>query len=339
MDSLKKFTGVILAILFVLTAVLALIFFNFDRRAFTAETYQKAFANADFYSGLPAVLAETMLSASTDKSQLPVVMRGMSQQAWEDFFRETLPQETLKVMGDEILSSTFAYLNMQVNSVQISLAPLKNSMVSDLGTQAIFSLLNTQPDCTFEQIAQTTISLLNNGEIQFCKPPVELTSMLATVIQGQMQFASLAVPDQITLLNAPPENDPRVKLQTARMLMRLSPILPLALFLLMTIFTVNSLKSWLGWWGVPVFITGILASLMSLIGAPIFGVIIQGILVDRMPAFLPTILLGYASKLAFVMLQALLNPVLWQGLAIASIGLIMAAGSYFINGSSRINHV
>ena len=339
MDSLKKFTGVILAILFVLTAVPALIFFNFDRRAFTAETYQKAFANADFYSNLPAVLAETMLSASTDKSQLPIVMRGMSQQAWEDFFREMLPQETLKVMGDEILSSTFAYLNMQVNSVQISLVPLKNSMVSDLGTQAIFSLLNTQPDCTFEQIAQTTISLLNNGEIQFCKPPVEFTSMLAPVIQGQMQFAALAVPDQISLLNAPLENDPRVKLQTARMFMRLSPILPLALFLLMTIFTVNSLKSWLGWWGVPLFITGILASLMSLIGAPIFGVIIQRILVDRMPAFLPTILLGYAGKLASVMLQALLNPILWQGLAIASIGLILAAGSYFINGSSRSNHV
>ena len=245
MDSLKKFIGIIFAILFVSTAVPALIFFNFDRRAFTAETYQKAFDNADFYNKLPVAMAEAMLSASTDTSQLPVVMRGMSQQAWEAFFREMLPQETLKVMGDDVLNSTFAYLNLQTDSVQLSLIPLKASMVGEAGVKAVYALLDTQPDCTFEQIAQMTFNLLTNSEMQFCKPPAELASMLSPVIQGQMQVATLAVPDQITLLSAPLENDPRVKLQTARMVMRLSPILPLGFLLLMTIFTVNSLKSWL----------------------------------------------------------------------------------------------
>ena len=89
-------------------------------------------------------------------SQLPVVMRGMSQEAWEGFFRTMLPQETLKVMGDDTLNSTFAYLNMQTDSVQLSLVPLKTSMVSDTGVQAVYTLLNTQPDCTLEQIAQMT---------------------------------------------------------------------------------------------------------------------------------------------------------------------------------------
>jgi hypothetical protein len=163
--------------------------------------------------------------------------------------------------------------------------------------------------------------------------------MLTPAIQGQMQFATLAVPNQLTLISSPPENDPRVKLQTARMAMRLSPILPLAFLLLMTIFTVNSLKSWLNWWGIPFLIIGVIASLMSLGGAPIFGAILQRILVDRMPAFLPTILLDYASDLASAMLQALLNPVLWQGLEIAFIGLIMAAGSYFIKGNSTTTSI
>jgi hypothetical protein len=330
MDSLKKFLGIIFAILFVSTAVPVLIFFNFDRRAFTAETYQKAFANADFYNKLPVLMADTMLSSTTDTSKLPVVMRGMSQQAWEAFFRAMLPPETLKVMGDDMLNSTFAYLNMQTNSVELSLAPLKTGMVSDSGVQAVFTLLNTQPDCALGQIAQMTLNLLNNNEIQFCKPPTELYSILTPVIQGQMQFATLAVPDQLTLVNAPPENDPREKLRIARMVMRLSPIFPLGFLLVMTIFTVNSLKSWLSWWGIPLTITGVLASLMSLSGAPIFGAILQRILENRMPAFLPTILLGYASDLASAMLQALLRPVLWQGLIITFIGFGMAAGSYFI---------
>ena len=245
MNSTKKIIGSIFAVLFVFTAVPALIFFNFDRRAFSAETYQKAFVNSDFYDKLPAVLAETMVSTSTDQSKLPVVMRGMSQEAWEAFFRTLLPQETLEVMSADVLNSTFAYLNMQTDSVQLSLVPLKSSMVGDTGVQAIYTLLDSQPDCTFTQIAQMTIDLLTGGEMQFCKPPAELYSMLTPVIQGQMQFAVSAVPDQITLISKPPENDPRIKLRILRMGMRLSPIVPLVFLLLMTIFTVNSLKSWL----------------------------------------------------------------------------------------------
>ncbi len=180
------------------------------------------------------------------------------------------------------------------------------------------------------QIAQMAMDLLAGGEMQFCKPPAELYSMLTPVIQGQMQFAVSAVPDQITLLSKPPANDPRVKLRILRMGMRLSPIIPLVFLLLMTVFTVNSLKSWLRWWGIPLFITGILACFLSLSGAPIFGVFLQRILVSRMPDFLPAVLLGYANDLASAMLQAWLNPVLWQGLGIALIGLIMTASSYFV---------
>ena len=332
MDSLKKIIGIIFAILFIATAVPALVFFNFDRRAFTAETYQKAFANANFYDKLPVALADSMLSTSTDTSKLPAVMQGMSQQAWEAFFRAMLPPETLKVMGDDMLNSTFAYLNMQTDSVHLSLAPLKSSMVSDLGVQAVYTLLNNQPDCTLGQIAQMAMDLLTKSEMQFCKPPAELIPMLTPVIQGQMQFAVSAVPDQITLISKPPANDPRVKLRVLRMGMRLSPILPLMFLFLTTIFTVNSLKSWLSWWGIPLFITGALTSLMSLGGAPIFGVILQRILVNRLPAFLPAILLGYASDLASAMLQALLRPVLWQGLVIALIGLLMMVGAYLRQG-------
>ena len=334
MNSTKKILGIVFAVLFVLTAVPALIFFNFDRRAFTAETYQTAFANNDFYGKLPAVMAEAMHSSTVDTSKLPIVMQDMSQDAWEAFFRTLLPPETLKAMGDEMLNSIFAYFNMQTNSAQLSLVALKASMGSDSGPQAVYKLLETRPECTLAQMAQMASSLLSNGEIQFCKPPEKLYPILTPVIQKQMQFAALAIPDQLTLISATLDNDPRVKLQTARIAMRFSPILPLFFLLLMTIFTVNSFKSWLNWWGIPFCITGILASIMSLSGAPIFSVVLQRILENRMPAFFPSILLGYASELASAMLQALLRPVLWQGLIIALIGLVMAISSYFIKKNS-----
>jgi hypothetical protein len=330
MEAVKKTFAVICAILFVITAIAALIFFNFDRNAFSAETYKTAFVNADFYNKVPAIMAEVMASTTTNQEKLPIVMRGMSTQAWDAFFRSLLPKDVLKSMSDEALNSVFAYLNMQTNSAQLSLTPLKTSLVSDVGVQAVLSLLRTQPECTLEQIGQITIDLFSNSQIQFCNPPEQLIPLLTPIIQGQMQMTALAIPDQFTIISAPTANDPRPKLQNARMLMRLSPILPLIFLFIMTILVVNSLKSWLNWWGIPFIITGGVASLMSLSGALVTGAIFQKILVTGMPTFLPAVMMDYAGNLASAMVQALLSPILLQGLILAVIGLVMVTGAYFI---------
>ncbi|MDP1779963.1 MAG: hypothetical protein Q8K73_06800, partial [Anaerolineales bacterium] len=231
METIKKILATICAILFVITAVIALFLFNFDRKAFTAETYQKAFAREDFYNKLPSVMADAMTSLIADQSQFPVVLSGMSKEAWEAFFHTLLPPETLKVMGDDVLNSTFAYLNMQTDSAQLNLAPLKASMASDTGAQAVFAFLSTQPDCTFIQIAQITVNLLSGGQIELCNPPAELIPALTPILQGQLQIAATVIPDQVTIISAPPQNDPRQRLKTARLFMRISPILPLAFLL------------------------------------------------------------------------------------------------------------
>ncbi|MBE0672897.1 MAG: hypothetical protein IH588_20150 [Anaerolineales bacterium] len=330
MDTLKKPLAVLCSILFMVTAVIALFLFNFDRRAFTAETYQKAFARNDFYNQIPGLMADTMTSSNADQSQFPVVMRGMSREAWEAFFRSLLPPDVLKAMGDEVLTSTFAYLNMRTDSAQLNLTPLKTSLTSDTGAQAVLSLLGTLPECTFAQIAQMTLNLLSGGQIEFCNPPAELYPALTPIIQGQLQFTAAAIPDQVTIISAPPQNDPRQRLLDIRFFMRLSPMLPLAFLLGLTLFAVRSLKSWLTWWGIPFFITGSLAFVMSLIGAPVFGAVFQRILVNRMSIYLPSILLDYGSDLASAMLQALLTPILWQGLLLTLLGLGMAVAGYFV---------
>jgi hypothetical protein len=337
MNSFKKPLGIFLAVLFVLTAVPALVFFNFDQRAFTPQTYQKAFARSDFYNKLPAAMAESMLAGTTDTSQLPVVMQGMSQQAWEGYFRAMLPQQILQAMSDEALNSVFAYLNHETDSVQVTLVPLKTNMAGDAGVQAVFGLLATQPPCTIEQLAQAAMNLLNSNEIQFCNPPAELIPMLTPVIQGQMQAATMAIPDKLTLLSAPLQNDPRDKLQTVRLGMQLSPLLPLGLLLLLTIVTVRSLKSWLNWWGIPLAITGGLTAFLGLVGASVFGAVFQQMLASRMPSFLPALLLDSAHALATAMLQALFLPILWQGLGIAFIGLGMAVAGYFIKAEMLLH--
>ena len=331
MDTLRKTLATICAIFFIGTAVMALFLFTFDRKAFTAETYQKAFAREDFYNKLPTVMADAILGASPDQSQFPVVMQGMSREAWEGFFRALLPPDALRTMGDEALNSTFEYINMRTDSVMLNLVPLKASMAGETGVQAVMSLLGTLPDCSLLEIGQMSMDLLSGGQIEFCNPPADLYPMLMPVIQSQMQFAASAIPDQVALISAPPVNDPRQRLQSLRIFMRLSPLLPIFFLFGLTLFAVRSLKDWLVWWGVPLLITGLTAFVMSLIGAPMFGAVFQGILVSQMPDYLPVLLLGSASDLAAAMLQALLTPVMWLGLLFAIIGLIMALAGFFIN--------
>jgi hypothetical protein len=328
MNTLRKPLAILSAAFFVFTAVFALFLFNFDRKAFTAETYQKVFAKEEFYNRLPVVLAQTVMNMNT--SQLPISMQGLNQQGWEAFFRSLLPPETLKVMGDDALNSTFAYLNMQADSAQLSLAPLKASMMSDVGVQAVYGLLSTQPDCSLKQIAMMTFNLLNNQQIEFCKPPELLNPLITPAIQAQLQVATLAIPDQIVLARAPADHDPRQSLKIARLFMRLTPILPLAFLLLLTILAVNSLRGWLEWWGISFAVTGFLAMILSLGGAPVFSGIMQRILINRMQNYLPVILLDYAGDLAKAMVQALLKPVLIQGIILLILGLVMAGVGYYL---------
>ena len=329
----RKTVAISFACLFVVTALFALIFFNFNRMAFSAETYARVFANEGFYDRLPGVLAETVTSGSVDESQLPFLMRGMSTRAWESFFRTLLPADSLRAMGDEALNSIFAYLNMESDSAQMSLLPLKQSMTGDAGVAAVYTLLNAQPDCTLIQVAEMTIRLLGAEDIQYCKPPAELHPLLTPVIEAQMEVTAFLMPDQIPFANAEglrPEDDPRTRLRNGRTLMGLTPIIPLGFLLLLTIITVNSLKSWLNWWGVPFLGTGLIATLISLSGAPVISGMLRRLIIQRADVYLPEVLSDYASDLASAMVRTVTRPVMWEGLFLALVGIIMLISSYTI---------
>jgi hypothetical protein len=101
--------------------------------------------------------------------------------------------------------------------------------------------------------------------------------------------------------------------------------------LLMTVFTVNSLKSWLKWWGVPLFITGLFTSLAGLSGMPIFEAFFKNFFVNELPGYVQ----GWVNELISIISRALFNPILWQGLAITFIGLAMIIGSYLVSRGQK----
>lgn len=332
MKNFKTIVEISLSALFVLSAVFALIFFNFERKAFKAETYQKVFASQDFYNRIPTLLAETIISSSTDTSQFPLTMQGMTIQAWEDFFRTLLPPESLKAVGDSVLNSVFSYLNQESDSVTISLQPIKASMGTELGTQAVLNLLKTQPDCTLDQITQMTLSLLTSQEIAFCNPPAELTPLLTPVIQIQLQTMASLIPDEITLISAEnTQTDPRQEIQIARIFMRFSPLLPLGFLILLTIVSITmtrSLQNLLKWYGFSFLATGLISIFIGIIGAPIIGLILNW-LIRRASSALPNIISNYAGELGSALAGSILLPILIQGAVILFFG-VGLSGVWFL---------
>ena len=330
METIRKILALICAILYIITTVIALFAFNFDRKAFTAETYQAAFAKDEFYNKLPTLMAETMTSTVGAQNNFPIVLQGLDTAAWESFFRSLLPPNVLKAIGDDALNSTFAYINMESDSAYLTLTPLKASLAGDSGVQAIYSFLGAQPPCTLAQITQMGFDLLAGGQLQLCNPPADLQSLLTPVIQEQMRITALAIPDQIEIAKAPLQNDPRPGLRNTRFIMRFSPILPIIFLFTLTVLTVRSIKDWLLWWGIPFLLSGGIALVMSLLGASLVKIILQGILATRLPVYLPPILLGFAGDLASAMTNALLRPVLWQGLMMTLIGSGLMMVFYFV---------
>ena len=327
MDTIRKVLAGIFALLFVLTALAALILFNLERKAFAPQTYQQAFANDNFYERLPAIIAQT-LATPTQQQGLPIAMRGLTPQNWEKFIRALLPPDTLKELGDQALTSTFAYLNNETDRAALSLAPLKERMASEAGVQAVVELMKAQPDCTLGDVARMTRTFLSGHELSLCNPPAEALGIITPMLQGQLQIAAAGIPDQVTLVSANPaagKNDPRQQLKVLRLILRLTPILPLLMLFVLTVLAVRRLRDWLAWWGAPFFVTGILASVMAWLGAPLTSVILLRFLVSKAPAYLPPALLDNGSQLASAILDQLLKPVLVQGIVLMAIGAVMIA--------------
>jgi len=330
MKTFRTTIATLFAILFILSAVASILLFNFDRRAFDAETYQQAFERASFYNTIPALLAQS-ITTGTDPTQQPFGLQGIHTETWESFTRTLLPPDVLKVVGDDLLISTFAYLNMESDSIQIDLIPIKTSMMGESGAQAALVLLNSLPPCTLEQSAMIMFGMFSGDQVQLCNPPENVQPMLMPIIEGQMKATAATIPDSLTLATASLQNDPREKLATARLLMRLSLILPITLLLTLTVLTVRSLRDWLNWWGIPFLITGLITFILGLIGAPLLRTVLENTLSAQMPAYLPAFLLDFSGNFAAAMVRALLTPVGIQGIILMVIGVSMAGLGYYIS--------
>ena len=333
MQTIGKFIAFICAILFIITGVLALLFFNIERKAFSSETYKKAFENQNLYVRMPAILANAVTTIITQTPSLPTFVKTLTVTNWESTIVSVLPPQEVKLITDQALDSIFDYINRRTNSVVISVIPLKSRLVGPSGVEVVRQVLRAQPACTPEQLQAIALGFLSGGDILLCSPPEDVMALLTPVIESQVPALAFAIPDQITLV---PEalsdtpSDPRLRINNARLFLLFSPLLPVTFLLAITIFAVRGLRDWLIWWGLTLSLTGAGSLLMAVLGAPVVGLIVRGFIQTRGASFIPPILLSTLQETASSVTSEILNPVAVGGLILAVVGVTMTVAALFV---------
>ncbi len=399
-----KFLAVLFAILFVITAVLALLLFNIERRVFNEKLYLDVLEKQGLYDRLPAILGETMShSASldpcetnpiacqlenrsseaaacfeealgkevyetlslnariptTEELQLaqpcidqyvepvnqpeggpPTYLVNLDAADWEMLISILLPPEDLKSLTQQTLTSVFGYLNGEAESASISLVTLKERLSGPSGVQAAMTMMNAQPPCTLEQIASMTLSVVSGGaEIIICKPSEELLAVIQPMIEVQLDAVAAGIPDEVTLIPAlaPGAEDPLRGLKTVRFFMRLSPIIPLLLLLLIAIFAAGSLKGWLRWWGIPLLISGLLGLIPAALASPLYRWAFDNFILERFPRGMPVIITDLARDVSAEIVSGIATPILIQSgiLFLIGTGMVAAAHYYFKDSAAK----
>jgi hypothetical protein len=270
---------------------------------------------------------------SGSETGMPPFFKNMSASNWESLLTIIIPPVELKPMVENLVDQLFSYLNGGTTSVDLSLVSLKQRLLGQSGMDAVMQLLSAQPACTQEQFDLMAGSAGGGGELVFCNPPADQLDTVTPQIQEQLDAAVSQIPDSVQIIKPPLPgitstnsgpfgNDPVKALRIVRLILRLSPLLPLVFLLLLTLFGVRSLKGWLRWWGIPFFFAGIFALAFGLAIDPgadwAWGTFIS----PRLPAFLPPNVADVGHNLASHLFHSISVQVVVTAIILVVLGLV-----------------
>ncbi len=273
-------------------------------------------------------------------SGMPSFCKNLTAANWQAIITILLPPADLKTMTESTFDQLFAYLNGGTDTVTVPLDKLKERLTGTAGKDLILQLINSQPTCTVQDLAQA-ISGTNNGGMVLCKPPELMLPLLIPLLQEQLNSAAAGIPDKAVLIKPPAVGslnpgsgpfgtDPITTIRTVRLMMRFSPLVPLVFLLLVTLFAVRSPKSWLRWWGIPIFVSGAIALGLGISALPAFNTAWIMYIVPRIPPYIPADIAGIGQKLVRSIVHTLTGGIVLRALILLAFGLAAWIGSYFI---------
>ncbi len=345
LGSIAKYLAVFFASLFVLATILVIIFFNIENTLLNAGTYKRALVQNDVYGQLPILakgemdtLTPFLIDQTGIASEVMDSLNNLASEDWQTLLNQVLPADAAKGIVENMLDQVFAAVNGETNGARLSLAVLKSHLTAQGSEDSIQYLLNLQPPCTDEQVAQIPSENPNATQPELCRPQQQDLALLTSQWKGRLDSAASGIPDVVVLIKPPsgplengaPGNDPIASLNTVRLIIRFSPLLPLLLLVLITLLGVRSLKSWLTWWGVPLLITGLITLVIGLAIPALLNWAWVNVILPPFSSVLSTGFRDLALNLVGSLAQALETPIMLEAAFIGLLGLAAVIGSFFV---------
>jgi hypothetical protein len=219
-------------------------------------------------------------SSTTETGELGIdgiaFINGLNQEQWNNLVMYLLTPEDVQKGLEAGVDEVIAYFKGETDSAGIPLLDLKVQLASITRDELTAMLLNPQPPCTLDQ--QTLIMSAEHGKVGsapvFCSVTSGTSEVLVPDLQRRLSSVALELPERVFLIKPPSPSNPRslqmiigkdlqATLQKLQINAQYLPLLPVGLLVLVTAFGVRSLRRFLRWWSISIFIGSLFALILG----------------------------------------------------------------------------
>lgn len=357
------------AILFIISALISLLTLNAERHFADPELYKRVLLEERVYDSLPRLLSIQISEGMTynpcdedpsacegeggdvsedEEGGPPDYFRNLNAEQWELLLREILTPDWLQTQTESVIDQFDDFLESDEStpSISISLVELKSKLMGQNGAETVLKIVEAQPTCTEDQIKEFKEALAAEDmdmDLLSCRPSQEILDEYMPSIEENLNEVVGELPDEATLggnfmgedtSENPGSNDDEMQigimLRRARTYLRLSPIVPGIFLLLIAVFGVRSFRDLLRWWGIPLFLTGLIALVISILSMPVFNWILRTYVEDQIPSYLSMEFVDLGFEIGRSTIRSFLKIITVQAGILALVGLLATTISAFM---------
>ncbi|WP_420645198.1 hypothetical protein [Candidatus Leptofilum sp.] len=353
-----KFTAGIVAVLFVMTAVLALFLTNLFNVIADRELIKESLSNLDklVVETVPAFVAQTLEEQAQERGLAPI---NLDEELLQQSMETLLPPGWIESQTDTAVDTVYDLLetgNLDNAELAIDTTPLLERFRGQPGLDIVNTIVTNLPACT--QPVNPAELLGPNVTIPTCLPveippgqiSQEVHSRLVQAIESNPQLTSELGVVRVPLFSPEQQAQNAELVQARAQLLRLQRLfsfaqdwgwllwlLPAACLLLITLLAVRSWSDWGHWWGWPLLATAVLVLFISLIFPAITTFLLRQLPTDPTALALTGSLQQTGIRMVTAVTDTWLARVNRQAIVMLGAGLLFVLLG-FVSGRKSVAH-